>query len=553
MIRVVLAALVAIAAVAIAYFGRRRPFLGSPKLMNFAVYGIAGLVVVALLVSTSFTVVSADKVGHLKRVYGGGSMPAGHVVAAEGENGPQAEILAPGFHFRPLLNVMYEVEEFPIVEIPADSYGLLIARDGAPLRENQFLASAWPEAAFQNMLDAEYFLKNGGQKGSQLSVLSPGKYRINQYLFEVKLGKATDIEAGVVGVVKSNVQEAKECKPIVAGAGAGLAVPLVPKGCIGVWNEPLYPGRYYLNELAYQVTKLSTRVGAWEYKGGYTKRSIDLTIDQKGEIAQRERSEEVPVPDSAADPAILTRVEGWNVPLELRVLVQVEPTDAPYVVASVGGVEEIEDRILTPVIRSVVRNVVGGDKKVRDLLDRRAELEDQVEKIIIPEGRKAGISIKEIRFGDPAIPPELLIAHQREQLADQLKATYQREKEAQDERIKTEKARAEADRQGELVAAEISVQVAEQNKQAAQKEGEGEKLRLLEIASGQKAQAEVLGQDRVLQLAMLKEILAAAAANPDIVKVPQVLVQGPSGGLEGAAAVLGSSNLMRGMESAAGK
>jgi hypothetical protein len=359
----------------------------------------------------------------------------------------------------------------------------------------------------------------------------------------VKLGKATNIEAGEVGVVKSNVREMAECTPLEHTREGALSVPLVPKGCIGVWGEPLLPGTYYLNGRAYEVIKISTRVQAWEYRGGFSKRYVDLNIDQKGQITQRERKEDVPVPKDAADRAIMTQVEGWVVPLELRALVQVAPEDAPFVVASVGGIPEIEDRILTPAIRSVVRNVVGDkDRKVFDLLDKRSELETLVEEMIQPEGKKAGVSIREVRFGDPAIPPELLVARLREQLAGQLQKTYQEEKRAQDERILTEKARAEADKQDDLVAAEIAVKVAEQRKLASQKEGEGEKLRLMEIAAGQKAQAAVLGEDRVLQMALLKEVLAAAVQKPDIVKVPGVLVQGAQG-FEGAAAVLGSSNL----------
>ena len=344
--------------------------------------------------------------------------------------------------------------------------------------------------------------------------------------------------------VKSNLQESAQCQPQERAYEDALSVPLVPKGGIGVWHEPLLPGKYYLNLRAYTVTPISTRVHAWEYRGGYTRRHIDLTVDQKGGITQKERSEVVPVPKDAADSAITTRAEGWSVPLELRVLVQVAPQNAPFVVASVGGIDEIEDRVLTPAIRSITRNVVGG-RQVLELLDKRSELEDLVEERIRPEGRKAGISIREIRFGDPAIPPELMVARLREQLAGQLQKTYQQEKKAQDERIRTEKARAEADRQDELVAAEIAVKVAEQHKLAVHKQGEGEKLRLLEIAAGQKAQAEVLGQDRVLQLAMLKEMLAAAQANPDIIKVPNVLVQGSSQGLAGAAAILGASNFVQ--------
>ena len=99
----------------------------------------------------------------------------------------------------------------------------------------------------------------------------------------------------------------------------------------------------------------------------------------------------------------------------------------------------------------------------------------------------------------------------------------------------------------ELVAAEIRVKIAEKDKLAAKLNGEGEKLKLTEIAMGQKAQAEVLGKDKVLQLAVLEKVLNAAVENPEIVKIPQTLVTGTSGGLEGAAAILGASNIATGI------
>src|SRR5690606_30810890 len=99
---------------------------------------------------------------------------------------------------------------------------------------------------------------------------------------------------------------------------------------------------------------------------------------------------------------------------------------------------------------------------------------------------------------------------------------------AQAKRIAVERARAEADQQHNLVQAEI------------------EKKKLMEVAQGQKAQADILGPDRTMGLKLAEMILAAAKENPDLVKVSTVSVQGGDGGssLEGAAAVLGSSGLL---------
>ena len=77
---------------------------------------------IGFLASTSFVQISADRVGHLKRIYLADDLPPGHIIALPGQKGPQAELLGPGFHFRPLLNVLYEVEQYPD---RADPGGLL--------------------------------------------------------------------------------------------------------------------------------------------------------------------------------------------------------------------------------------------------------------------------------------------------------------------------------------------------------------------------------------------------------------------------------------------
>ncbi|MDM8543834.1 SPFH domain-containing protein [Desulfococcaceae bacterium HSG9] len=519
------------------------------KLVRGAIRVVSVIVALALIVATSFVIIDADKVGHMKRIFGGKSMKPGQIIALTGEMGPQAEILPPGFQFRLLLNVLYDVEDVAVVDVPVGMYGFITARDGASLRKWQYLAEAWPKDKFKNMLDATYFLTHGGQKGPQLTVLPPGKYRLNKYLFQVKNQKSTDIRAGFVGVVKSNIQETPklELAEVSHELAGSLAVPLVKKGSMGIWNEAYPPGRYRLNRTAYNVTEVDTRVQTWTYMGGYDRRYIDLKVTQEGKIVQKERSEKIIVPEKAADSAIFTRMEGWLVPQELRIQVQVEPKDAPFLVASVGSLSAAEDKVVTPSIRSVVRNICAAEKVLSLIDENRPMVEQRIETAVVPEGRKAGITIKDVRLVDSVVPPELLVARLREQLAGQLEETFKKEKDAQDQRIRTEKARATANQQPELVESEIRVEIAKKNKQASQLQGEGEKLKLMEIATGQKAQVDVLGEDRVMQLAALEKILRAAVENPDIVKVPRVLVSGSGNGLEGAAAILGDSNLVKGL------
>ena len=553
---------------------------GQPITLGWLRSGIRvalSLAAVFMVLATSFVIIDQDKVGHLKLIYGVKQLPSGHIIAMSGEAGPQAEILGPGFNFKPLLNLLYEVEQLPVTEVPEGHYGYLVARDGVPLRPDQFLADAWRDE--QRMLDADFFLNQGqGQKGPQLTVLKPGRYRLNQYLFEVQAKgeplRATSVPAGFVAVIKSNVREipAENCQPIHDERTEKLSVPLVPRGCRGVWSEPLLPGTYYLNKRAYEVALVDTRIQTWQYQGGYVKRRINLTLNQNGQIEQTAEREDVVTPQNAADVAVLLRVEGWEIPQDLRVLAQVTPEDAPFVVASVGDLQAVEDKIMTPTVRSIVRNVTGsyvapvdargGDvtqsvHRVLDLQDKRPQLEQAVLEALIPEARNAGVSVREVRFGDPALPPELLLARKREQLAQQMTTTFQKEQQAQEERIKTEKARSTAEQQSELVRAEIQVEVAKQDRTAAQLRGEGEKLRLQEIAAGQQAQAGVLGRELTYQLAMVKDVLAFIAAHPEAVKVPNVLVEGgeTNNSLPAAAAIfgfLGNSTVARGLGQTAG-
>jgi hypothetical protein len=563
--------------------------------IRWVIRGSCIAVAVICFLMTSCLIIDSDKVGHLKRIYLGKQMPPGRIIANTNEKGPQADILAPGFHLIPLIRVTHDIEELSIVSVDQGKYAFLVARDGLPMPEGQFIAPAW--ANMSDMINAMKFMGYDekdkpvqGVKGPQLTVLPPGDYRLNRYLFEIYEGSSTAVPAGHVAVIKSNVGEDYTGPPLLPTGikFTDLSVPIVPKGYRGVWETVFNPGEYYINSKAYDVTIVDTRVQTWKYLGGYTRKWIDLTIGDDGKIHQVPHEEVVPVPKDAADTAIVLRVEGWDVFQDSRVQVQVTPENAPFVVASVGGLQQVEDKIITPNYRSILRNVVAQEvtveeqvldkngnpvydlaidkkgkkirgtkgkprmhtitrpRKVLDLLYHRAELEKAVAADLVPAGAQAGLTVQWVRFGDPAVPPSLLIPGKRQQLAEALMATYRTEKAAQIERVQTEKERSRADQQTRLMKSEIGITVANNNKLARTKEGEGEKAYLMAVARGQLAQANVLGKGRAFELAYIKEVLSAATNNPDIIKYPNILVMG-QGGFEGAAAILGASNLNMGL------
>jgi hypothetical protein len=561
---------------------------------------IAGFICILFaFASTSFVFVPDGHLGHLFRVYGGGSLMDGRIIAANGENGPQAEIFTPGFHARLLLNVIYNVDTAKEeVTIPQGKVAILTARDGAPLRSGQAFADPFPSKLGYQMLDAATFLQNGGQRGPQLTVLTPGKWRINRYLWDVAEVDAKEVKAGYVGVVKSNVHadidfgtlkaaRPESCDVIInKDVSAGrLDAPIVPVGCIGVWKDSLPPGKYYFPPEAFLITEIDTRAQVWSYAGGYKRSNIALTVDSKGDIVQTRTEENVPIDKDNADRAVFVKMEGWDVPLELRVVAQVSPSDASCVVAGVGTLKDVEDRVLTPSIRAITRDVAGGTyevteakvdengkpildregkpifvtinrpTKVLDLINQRPLIEGEIERRIRPEALKSCITIREVRLGEPAIPPELLVAVRREQLATQLAKAFIQERAAQEKRIDSEKAKETANQQGTLVRAEIGVQASVQNALAARNEGQGERDKLTAIAAGQKSQVEVLGPEATRQLRQFEltletlskfanahpEVLAAALTNASKF-VPQTSINlggGGSGSLIDAAGLLG--------------
>jgi regulator of protease activity HflC (stomatin/prohibitin superfamily) len=541
--------------------------------------GSALCVVLALLcmISTSIFYVGSDETAHLERIYFGDELPQDQIIAAPWQKGPQAKIYGPGFHYETFIKVWYDVKMLPVFIVEDGKAGVLMAKDGRPMPADQAFAPLWDEDEKGKMIDAEYFLgfdkgKENykgprGIKGPQATAVGPGKYRVNRYLWDTDLKDAWDVPKGYVAVVKANFGKKYTGEPILPEGlkSTNLSVPIVPKGYQGVWAEVLEPNRYYLNLEAMNVFNIPTQVQNLSYIGGYKRRFIDLVITDKGEIIQKERAEEIKMPPGAADMAILLRVENWDVFQDVRLQIQVKPENAPYLVASVGGLEEAENKILTPDLRSILRDEVAkqvefedvdskGNKVVKhrprrvlDLLYRRTETQNSVLKPMTTAANTVGIHVVGVRFGDPVVPPELLIPGKRKQLAEQLIATYKQEKEAQEQRVQTEKKRAEADQQPELMRSEIGIVVAENEATARRKKGLGEKAYLEAIAAGQNAQKKVLGDEKTFELAYLKEVLQAyvevAKINPDAIKMPYTLVAGEKNDLAGAAAIFGHNNI----------
>jgi hypothetical protein len=91
-------------------------------------------------------------------------------IAFNGEAGYQAYLLMPGFRFK--FWVLYSVQKFPWVQIPANEIGVVIAQVGQPLPTGA--KSAVYKKEFGDFTRLREFVSGGGQKGVQRPVLPPG-------------------------------------------------------------------------------------------------------------------------------------------------------------------------------------------------------------------------------------------------------------------------------------------------------------------------------------------------------------------------------------------
>ena len=127
-------------------------------------------VVAAVLVIPSIRVIGPTEVGLLIKRFSLRPQEKDSPVAFNGEAGYQAELLKPGWRFKFWL--LYSVEKFPWVQVPAGEIGVVIAQVGAPLPIGAKSAVYKPE--FGNYSSLPTFIANGGQKGVQRPVLPPG-------------------------------------------------------------------------------------------------------------------------------------------------------------------------------------------------------------------------------------------------------------------------------------------------------------------------------------------------------------------------------------------
>jgi len=468
-------------------------------IVRIVAVALAVVVLVASFTLASFRYVGEDKVGVVVKNIGFSALPPGKIIATQGEKGPQARTLPPGWQpwFWPFI---YDIDFESITDIPAGKVGLLTASDGKPLPADTTYAPEWPAGSEKNMAqDAEYFLtKGGGCRGPQTSVLKPGKHRINPTLFTVKLVPITTVEKAKVGVVKSNVGER------VASTGGRT---LVDRGQRGIWREPLLEGQYYLNTDAYEVTIISTENKIVHYTKSAAK---------DGAVEERE--------------IIVRTSDGFTFPVDVRIEYQIRPSDASLIVASVGDDQVGLRTVMNSAVRGIFRDNAEGVKAL-DYVQQRSLQEKQSTEMLQEQMSKIGVTIVAVRIGDvgdaESLGPLLQTQTDRE-IALQEQETFREQQRAAEQKKQLTRTQQEAEEEKRLATAKYAVQIAEQTKEK----------RIIEAGAAAEAiRIEAEAQAKAYQK-IAEQIGKGNAALVEILKIvgeggisitPRVMVSGASG------------------------
>jgi len=215
------------------------------------------LIPAMILIYESVISVGGNEIALIERRWFGSKMPQGRVVALGNEVGIQARTLGPGMHF--LIPFIYKADKSVFTEIKESEIGLIESVDGSSIPAGNIFAAVVP--GHNSYQDGEAFIRNHGQKGPQIEVLPPGKYRINPYLFKLTKGSVIEIKEDEIGIVESvdgaPIQEGRIFAQSVEGHSSfqnGEAF-IKNGGQKGPQIDIIPPGNYRINPYLFKVTK----------------------------------------------------------------------------------------------------------------------------------------------------------------------------------------------------------------------------------------------------------------------------------------------------------
>lgn len=427
-------------------------------------------------------------------------------ITNKGQKGPQIRVLGPGTYR--INTMLFKVSIERIVDIAGGFMGLVTAMDGASIPEGRLLGKK--TEGHINFLDGEAFLNNGGEKGRQLEVLMPGKYRINTALFKVDNTQYwTSINADEIGIVTVN-----EGRPIIDPSKiAADEVPLdkhnnfqdaaaflAMNGQKGLQIPVLRSGNYAINPWFATIEKVlmtvveigkcgvvtsnvgekgedtsDSKVNAKIVENGYkgiwkeplgpgkhplnTKTyKVDMVPTNQITLSWADSRSHAHELDSNLKTITLRTADAFSVNMDVNVIIHIPMENAPKVIANQGSIQSLISQVLEPAISSHFRNAAQYIKAL-DLYTQRKELQATAKEHIIQVLKEHFIDSKDTLIADVVLPHELTKIVSDKQIAEQEKITYKTQTEAEEQRKMLANMKAQADMQPKVVDSERGVEI----------------------------------------------------------------------------------------------
>jgi uncharacterized membrane protein YqiK len=466
-------------------------------------------------------IVPEDKIGLIKKKFvlmGKQSLPEGRIIATNGEAGFQAQTLAPGVYFWKWY-WQYQISFQDFTVVPTGKIGLVLARDGVELETGAILGRKVPCDSFQ---DAEAFLKNGGRKGRQTAIITPGSFRINTFLFDVEITDMISVPDNAVGIVTT-----QEGKPLDEGQIAGKIIGehnkfqdvdlfLYNGGYKGLQEQVILAGAYFLNPWFAKVEMVKmTEIpigyvgvvisyvgnegvdlsgtefkhgnivakgskGVWAEPLGPGKYPVNIYI-LKVELVPTTnlvlnwasaRSEAHQLDKNLSTITVRSK-DGFPFNLDVAQIIHIPTNEAPKVIARFGNMVNLVSQVLEPTIGNYFRNS-AQDSDVIAFLGSRKERQESAKAHIGKVLEQYNVFGVDTLIGDIVPPDSLMKTLTDRKLAEEQKVTYETQRKAQETRQSLEKETAIAEIQKEIVKADQGVVIAERIADASVKKATGD-------------------------------------------------------------------------------
>ena len=373
-----------------------------------------------------------------------------------------------------------------------------------------------------NYQDYQKFLDSGGRIGLQHDPLLYGSYALNPYLVRVQSVPMLVVRQGEVAVIKAAVGQPSED---TSGDEFKFGS-IVRPGHRGIWEEPLRTGKYAINPRIYQAEMVPTAI---------------LTLNWAEAASQAHNL------DKQLKQIVAKSKEGFIFNIDLQVQIHVSDKLAPKVISMVGTMQNLVNEVLQAVVGNYFRDTLQGMAAVQ-FIENRAAVQTQAQNYIAEQIRRYNVETRGVYIQDVVLPEEIVHVLTQREIANQEKATFLAQREAQLTRIDMEKQAGLADRQRDLASSEVDITIKENGARARKAEAGGEAAYIEQTGRARGAEIEAVGLARAKGFeAQAQAIGAEATANVNVVAelvksgsrfVPDILVTG-NGGDAASAGIMG--------------